>query len=35
MIQSKALEVNIADYHVDVAIDEKYSILHIKIGNLL
>ncbi len=27
MIQSKALEVNIADYHVDVAIDEKYSIL--------
>ena len=27
MIQSKALEVNIADYHVDVAIDEKYSVL--------
>ena len=27
MIQSKALEVNIADYHVDVTIDEKYSIL--------
>ncbi|MEE8551708.1 MAG: PEP/pyruvate-binding domain-containing protein [Desulfobacterales bacterium] len=27
MIQSKALEVNIADYHVDVAIDEKYSAL--------
>ena len=27
MIQSKALEVNIADYHVDVAIDKKYSVL--------
>jgi len=27
MIQSKALEVNIADYHVDVTIDEKYSVL--------
>jgi pyruvate, orthophosphate dikinase len=27
MIQSKALEVNIADYHVEVTIDEKYSIL--------
>jgi pyruvate, orthophosphate dikinase len=27
MIQSKALEVNIADYHVDVTVDEKYSIL--------
>ena len=27
MIESKALEVNIADYYVDVAIDEKYSIL--------
>ncbi len=27
MIQSKALEVNIADYHVDVTIDKKYSIL--------
>ncbi|MFC1829957.1 pyruvate, phosphate dikinase, partial [Thermodesulfobacteriota bacterium] len=27
MIQSKALEVNIAEYHVDVAIDEKYSVL--------
>ena len=27
MIQSKALEANIADYHVDVAIDEKYSVL--------
>lgn len=27
MIQSKALEVNIADYHVDVIIDEKYSVL--------
>jgi len=27
MIQSKALEVNIANYHVDVAIDEKYSVL--------
>jgi pyruvate,orthophosphate dikinase len=27
MIKSKALEVNIADYHVDVAIDEKYSVL--------
>jgi pyruvate,orthophosphate dikinase len=27
MIRSKALEVNIADYHVDVTIDEKYSIL--------
>ena len=27
MVKSKALEVNIADYHVDVAIDEKYSII--------
>ncbi len=27
MIKSKALEVNIADYQVDVTIDEKYSIL--------
>ena len=27
MVRSKALEVNIADYHVDVTIDEKYSIL--------
>jgi pyruvate,orthophosphate dikinase len=26
-IQSKALEVNIADYHVDVTIDEKYRVL--------
>jgi len=26
-IQSKALEVNIADYHVDVAIDPKYEVL--------
>ena len=24
-IKSKALEVNIADYHVDVEIDAKYS----------
>ena len=27
MIKSKALEVNIADYHVDVTIDDKYSVL--------
>ena len=27
MIKSKALEVNLADYHVDVTIDEKYLIL--------
>jgi pyruvate, orthophosphate dikinase len=27
MIKSKALEVNIADYHVDVTIDPKYEIL--------
>ncbi len=27
MIKSKALEVNIADYQVDVTIDKKYSIL--------
>ena len=27
MIKSKALEVNIADYHVDVTIDAKYSVL--------
>ncbi|NNL42968.1 MAG: pyruvate, phosphate dikinase, partial [Desulfobacterales bacterium] len=27
MIKSKALEVNIADYHVDVEIDPKYSML--------
>ncbi|MFH2220171.1 MAG: PEP/pyruvate-binding domain-containing protein [Pseudomonadota bacterium] len=27
MIKSKALEVNIADYHVDVSVDEKYSVL--------
>ena len=26
-VKSKALEINLADYHVDVAIDEKYSIL--------
>ncbi|CAB5129494.1 Pyruvate,phosphate dikinase-domain-containing protein [Olavius algarvensis associated proteobacterium Delta 3] len=27
MIKSKALEVNIADYHVDVDVDPKYSVL--------
>ena len=27
-IKSKALEVNIADYHVDVTIDPKYGALH-------
>ena len=27
MIKSKALEINIADYHVDVSIDPKYSVL--------
>lgn len=27
MVQSKALEVNIADYHVEVAIDAKYRLL--------
>ena len=27
MIRSKALEVNIADYHVDVEIDQKYVVL--------
>ncbi len=27
MIKSKALEVNIADYHVDVTIDAKYAVL--------
>ena len=26
-IKSKALEVNLADYHVDVAIDQKYAVL--------
>jgi pyruvate,orthophosphate dikinase len=26
-VKSKALEINLADYHVDVAIDEKYAIL--------
>ena len=26
-IKSKALEVNLADYHVDVAVDEKYAVL--------
>ena len=26
-LKSKALEVNLADYHVDVTIDAKYSIL--------
>ena len=26
-IQSKALEVNIADYHVDVEVEEKYAVL--------
>ncbi|MDJ0983908.1 MAG: PEP/pyruvate-binding domain-containing protein [Desulfobacterales bacterium] len=26
-VKSKALEVNLADYHVDVAIDEKYATL--------
>ena len=26
-VKSKALEVNLADYHVDVAIDAKYSVL--------
>jgi len=27
MIESKALEINIASYYVDVTVDEKYSIL--------
>ena len=27
MIKSRALEVNIADYHVDVSINEKYFVL--------
>lgn len=27
MVQSKALEVNIADYHVEVSIDPKYRVL--------
>jgi pyruvate,orthophosphate dikinase len=27
MVKSKALEVNIADYHVDVTIDDKYAVL--------
>jgi len=27
MVQSRALEVNIADYHVDVAVDPKYAVL--------
>ena len=26
-VKSKALEVNLADYHVDVTIDAKYSVL--------
>ena len=26
-VKSKALEINLADYHVDVAIDEKYAPL--------
>ena len=26
-LKSKALEVNLADYHVDVTIDAKYAIL--------
>jgi len=26
-VKSKALEVNLADYHVDVTIDAKYGIL--------
>jgi pyruvate,orthophosphate dikinase len=26
-VKSKALEVNLADYHVDVTIDQKYSVL--------
>ena len=26
-VKSKALEINLADYHVDVAVDEKYSTL--------
>ena len=26
-VKSKALEINLADYHVDVDIDEKYAIL--------
>ena len=26
-IKSKALEVNLADYHVDVDVDEKYAVL--------
>ena len=26
-VKSKALEVNLADYHVDVIIDAKYSVL--------
>ena len=27
MLKSKALEVNISDYHVDVIIDEKYNVI--------
>ncbi|MHC4457361.1 MAG: PEP/pyruvate-binding domain-containing protein, partial [Planctomycetota bacterium] len=27
MIKSKALEINLADYHVDVTIEEKYEVL--------
>ena len=26
-VKSKALEINLADYHVDVAVDEKYAML--------
>ena len=26
-VKSEALEVNLADYHVDVDVDEKYSVL--------
>ena len=27
MIKSRALEINLADYHIDVTIDLKYAVL--------
>ncbi|MGD9016205.1 MAG: PEP/pyruvate-binding domain-containing protein [Desulfobacterales bacterium] len=33
MVQSKALEINIADYHVEVSIDPKYRVLQEVLSN--
>jgi pyruvate,orthophosphate dikinase len=32
-VKSKALEVNLADYYVDVAVDPKYAVLQEVMSN--